>query len=77
LAPGSEGGSRPKAVIPVNDEGEIVHAARANYRRQLEREPWLIEQMIEVGRGREVVEAGRDPCANRRRERIGNFRQLY
>jgi predicted protein tyrosine phosphatase len=39
--------------------GEIVNAARAHYRRALEREPWLIEQMIEGGRGREVAEAGR------------------
>ena len=38
--------------------GEIVGAARAHYRRRLEREPWLIEQMIDGGRGREVVEAG-------------------
>ena len=34
--------------------GEIVDAARAHYRRVLEREPWLIEQMIDGGRGREV-----------------------
>ena len=39
--------------------GQIVHAARSQYRRVLEREPWLIEQMIEGGRGREVAEAGR------------------
>ena len=39
--------------------GEIVNAARAHYRRTLEREPWLIEQYIEGGRGREVAEAGR------------------
>jgi predicted protein tyrosine phosphatase len=39
--------------------GEIVNAARVHYRRALEREPWLIEQMIEGGRGREVAEAGR------------------
>ena len=38
--------------------GVIVGAARAHYRRRLEREPWLIEQMIDGGRGREVVEAG-------------------
>ena len=38
--------------------GEIVGAARAHYRRRLEREPWLIEQMIDGGRGREVIEAG-------------------
>jgi predicted protein tyrosine phosphatase len=40
--------------------GEIVAAARAHYRRVLEREPWMIEQMIEGGRGREVAEAGKD-----------------
>jgi predicted protein tyrosine phosphatase len=40
-------------------QGEIVDAARVHYRRQLEREPWLIGQMIEGGRGREVAEAGR------------------
>ena len=39
--------------------GEIVEAARAHYRRVLDREPWLIEQMIDSGRGREVAEAGR------------------
>ena len=39
--------------------GEIVVAARAPYRRVLEREPWMIEQMIDGGRGREVAEAGR------------------
>jgi len=39
--------------------GEIVNAARAHYRRRFEREPWLIEQMIDSGRGREVAEAGR------------------
>jgi predicted protein tyrosine phosphatase len=39
--------------------GELVDAARAHYRRRLEREPWLIEQMIEGGRGREVAEAGK------------------
>ena len=39
--------------------GEIVGAARAHYRRRLEREPWMIEQMIDGGRGREVAEAGR------------------
>ena len=39
--------------------GEIVVAARAHYRRVLEREPWKIEQMIDGGRGREVAEAGR------------------
>jgi predicted protein tyrosine phosphatase len=39
--------------------GEVVDAARAHYRRVLEREPWLIEQMIDGGRGREIAEAGR------------------
>jgi predicted protein tyrosine phosphatase len=39
--------------------GEIVVAARAHYRRVLEREPWMIEQMIDGGRGREVAEASR------------------
>jgi hypothetical protein len=39
--------------------GEVVGAARAHYRRVLDREPWLIEQMIDGGRGREVAEAGR------------------
>jgi predicted protein tyrosine phosphatase len=39
--------------------GEIVVAARAHYRSVLEREPWMIEQMIDGGRGREVAEAGR------------------
>jgi predicted protein tyrosine phosphatase len=39
--------------------GEVVDAARAHYRRVLDREPWLIEQMIDGGRGREVAEAGR------------------
>ena len=39
--------------------GEIIVAARAHYRRVLEREPWMIEQMIDGGRGREVAEAGR------------------
>ena len=38
--------------------GEIVGAARAHYRRRIEHEPWLIEQMIDGGRGREVIEAG-------------------
>lgn len=37
--------------------GEIVNAARAHYRRVLQREPWLIAQMIDGGRGREVDEA--------------------
>ena len=39
--------------------GELVNAARAHYRRRIQREPWLIEQMIDGGRGREVYEAGR------------------
>ena len=39
--------------------GEVVDAARAHYRRVLDREPWLIEQMIDGGRGREIAEAGR------------------
>ena len=39
--------------------GELVDAARAHYRRRLDREPWMIEQMIESGRGREVAEAGK------------------
>jgi predicted protein tyrosine phosphatase len=38
--------------------GEIVEAARAHYRRAIEREPWLAEAMIEGGRGREVAAAG-------------------
>jgi len=38
--------------------GEIVEAARAHYRRALEREPWLAEAMIDGGRGREVAAAG-------------------
>ena len=43
----------------LDRRGEIVGAARAHYRRRLEREPWMIEQMIDGGRGREVAEAGR------------------
>ena len=43
----------------LDRRGEIVSAARTHYRRVLEREPWLIEQMIDGGRGREVAEAGR------------------
>jgi predicted protein tyrosine phosphatase len=60
---------RPRAwpnlrIIELGDallgrQGEIVEAARAHYRRVLEREPWLIDQMIEGGRGREVAEASR------------------
>ena len=59
---------RPRAwpnlrIIEFGDEilgrrGEIVEAARAHYRRALEREPWLAEAMIEGGRGREVAAAG-------------------
>jgi predicted protein tyrosine phosphatase len=58
---------RPRAwpnlrVIEFGDEllgrrGEIVEAARAHYRRALEREPWLAETMIDGGRGREVAAA--------------------
>jgi len=43
----------------LDRRGEIIVAARAHYRRVLEREPWMIEQMIDGGRGREVAEAGR------------------
>ena len=43
----------------LDRRGEIVGAARAHYRRRLEREPWMIEQMIDGGRGREVAEAGK------------------
>ena len=43
----------------LDRRGEIVDAARAHYRRRLEREPWMIEQMIDGGRGREVAEAGK------------------
>lgn len=39
--------------------GEIVAAARAHYRRALEREPWLADAMIDGGRGREVAEAAK------------------
>ena len=44
--------------VLLGRRGEIVGAARAHYRRVLEREPWMIEQMIDGGRGREVAEAG-------------------
>ena len=37
---------------------QIWPGARAHYRRRIEHEPWLIEQMIDGGRGREVIEAG-------------------
>ena len=60
---------RPRAwpnlrIIELGDallgrRGEIVEAARAHYRRVLEREPWMIDQMIAGGRGREVAEAGK------------------
>lgn len=59
---------RPRAwpnlrVLELGDEilgrgGEIVEAARAHYRRALEREPWLAEAMIDGGRGREIAAAG-------------------
>jgi predicted protein tyrosine phosphatase len=59
---------RPRAwpnlrILELGDEllgrrGEIVEAARAHYRRALEREPWLAETMIEGGRAREVAAAG-------------------
>jgi predicted protein tyrosine phosphatase len=59
---------RPRAwpnlrILEFGDEilgrhGEIVEAARAHYRRALEREPWLAEAMIDGGRGREVAAAG-------------------
>jgi predicted protein tyrosine phosphatase len=59
---------RPRAwpnlrILELGDEilgrsGEIVEAARAHYRRALEREPWLADAMIEGGRGREVAAAG-------------------
>ena len=60
---------RPRAwpnlrIIELGDallgrRGEIVEATRAHYRRVLEREPWMIDQMIAGGRGREVAEAGK------------------
>ena len=59
---------RPRAwpnlrILEFGDEilgrhGEIVEAARAHYRRALEREPWLAEAMIDGGRGREIAAAG-------------------
>jgi predicted protein tyrosine phosphatase len=59
---------RPRAwpnlrIIELGDEildrrGEIVEAARAHYRRAIEREPALADAMIEGGRGREVAAAG-------------------
>ena len=59
---------RPRAwpnlrILELGDEilgrqGEIIEAARAHYRRALEREPWLAEAMIDGGRGREVAAAG-------------------
>ena len=58
---------RPRAwpnlrILELGDEilgrgGEIVEAARAHYRRALDREPWLAEAMIDGGRGREVAAA--------------------
>jgi len=58
---------RPRAwpnlrILELGDEilgrqGEIIEAARAHYRRALEREPWLAEAMIDGGRGREVAAA--------------------
>jgi predicted protein tyrosine phosphatase len=58
---------RPRAwpnlrILELGDEilgrrGEIVEAARAHYRRALEREPGLAEAMIDGGRGREVAAA--------------------
>jgi predicted protein tyrosine phosphatase len=39
-------------------EGEIVAAVRSLYRLALDREPWLVEAMIENGRKREVAAAG-------------------
>jgi len=60
---------RPRAwpnlrIIEIGDgllgrRGEIVEVVRAYYRRVLEREPWMIDQMIAGGRGREVAEAGK------------------
>jgi hypothetical protein len=41
--------------------GEIVSAARAQYRRVLAREPQLAEAMIDGGRGREVAAAAALP----------------
>jgi predicted protein tyrosine phosphatase len=59
---------RPRAwpnlrILELGDEilgrrGEIIEAARAHYRRALEREPGLAEAMIDGGRGREVAAAG-------------------
>lgn len=59
---------RPRAwpnlrILELGDDilgrnGEIVAAARAHYRRAIEREPWLADAMIEGGRGREVAVAG-------------------
>ncbi len=60
---------RPRAwpnlrILELGDEilgrrGEIVEAARAHYRRALEREPGLAEAMIDGGRGREVAAAAK------------------
>jgi predicted protein tyrosine phosphatase len=59
---------RPQAwpnlrILEFGDEilgrgGEIIEAARAHYRRAIEREPSLADAMIEGGRGREVAAAG-------------------
>ena len=43
----------------LDRRGEIIVAARAHYRRVLEREPRMIEQKIDGGRGRVVAAAGR------------------
>lgn len=58
---------RPRAwpnlrILELGDEllgrgGEIVEAAKAHYRRAIEREPWLADAMIEGGRGREITVA--------------------
>ena len=45
--------------VILGREGEIIEAARAHYRRALEREPRLAEAMIAGGRGREVAAAGK------------------
>ncbi len=60
---------RPRAwpnlrVLELGDEilgrgGEIVDAARAHYRRAIEREPWLADAMVQGGRGREVADIGK------------------
>ena len=60
---------RPRAwpnlrVLELGDEilgrgGEIVEAARAHYRRAVEREPWLADAMVQGGRAREVAGIGK------------------